>query len=226
METVIKVDGLTFSFGAGENREPVLQGITMTIEAGEIVILSGPSGSGKTTLLTLMGALRSMQAGSLDVLGVPLQSSSENQRRVLRKRIGFIFQQHNLLGFLTAEQNVQMALLVDEGDRKLTDVADSQAKDALIRVGLAHRIHHYPAELSGGQRQRVAVARALVRQPELILADEPTASLDAASALSVATLFREQADQRGTSVVLVTHDDRLRQVADRIIELRDGRIAA
>lgn len=218
----IRIEGLTFAYGEGELRRPVLRDVTLRVHAGEVVLLTGPSGSGKTTLLTLIGALRGMQEGSCRVLGHELLGSPEAERVLLRRSIGFIFQNHNLLGFLTARQNVAMSLELDaatsEGERL------ERAGAMLAAVGLAGHEDKPPSRLSGGQRQRVAIARALVGNPGLILADEPTAALDKVSGGEVAHLLRDIAKQRGTPILMVTHDPRILDIADRIVAMEDGRI--
>jgi len=223
MRAPVQVQGLCHAFGEGTLRRPVLRDLSLTVNAGEIVLLTGPSGSGKTTLLTLIGALRAIQDGSCVVLGQELAGSAEADRVRLRQRIGFIFQSHNLLGFLTAAQNVAMAL---ELHRDLTE-ADRRERAAsmLEAVGLADYVDVPPSRLSGGQRQRVAVARALVHRPGLILADEPTAALDRQTGQEVVRLMRDLAKRDGMPILLVTHDPRILDVADRIIEMEDGRIS-
>ena len=218
----VAIAGLSYAYGEGELRRPVLRDVTLSINAGEIVLLTGPSGSGKTTLLTLIGALRAMQEGQCTVLGQPLLGATEDQRVLLRRRIGYIFQQHNLLGFLTARQNVAMSLELDPGSTEAERLARAGA--LLQAVGLADRADAPPAQLSGGQRQRVAVARALAGNPGLILADEPTAALDRVSGQEVVHLLRDLARSRGVPILLVTHDPRILDIADRIIEMEDGRI--
>ena len=176
MADPVELSDVTFAYGEGELRREVLKEVSLAVAPGEIVLLTGPSGSGKTTLLTLIGALRAMQEGSALVLGQQMRGATEAQRVRLRRRIGFIFQNHNLLGFLSARQNVAMALELEgglsEGERL------ERAGSMLAAVGLADHAEKVPAKLSCGQRQRVAVARALVATPGLILADEPTAALD------------------------------------------------
>jgi putative ABC transport system ATP-binding protein len=214
--------GITHSYGEGELRRPVLRAVDLTVEPGEIVLLTGPSGSGKTTLLTLIGALRGLQEGSAIVLGEQLMGASESTRVKLRSRIGFIFQNHNLLGFLTARQNVAMALEQDGASTERGRLA--RAGELLAAVGLADHVDKLPAQLSGGQRQRVSIARALAADPGLVLADEPTAALDKVSGHEVVTLLRDLAKRRGVPILLVTHDPRILDVADRIVAMEDGRI--
>jgi putative ABC transport system ATP-binding protein len=218
----VEVEGVTFRYGKGELAKTVLQGVSLSIDAGEVVLLTGPSGSGKTTLLTLIGALRAVQEGSVRVLGTDLSKAKESERVALRSRIGFIFQLHNLLEFLTARQNVAMALELDptlgEGERL------KRADAALAAVGLGEFGDRLPANLSGGQRQRVAIARAMVHDPGLILADEPTAALDGKTGSETMHLLRDLAKQQGRTILLVTHDPRILDIADRIVAMEDGRI--
>lgn len=222
MQAPVEVQDLCHAFGEGTLRRPVLRHLNLSVAAGEIVLLTGPSGSGKTTLLTLIGALRAIQHGSCRVLGQELMGASEDQRVMLRRRIGFIFQNHNLLGFLTSRQNVAMAL---ELDPSLTEAErDSRARAILEAVGLAEYGDIPPSRLSGGQRQRVAVARALVHRPGLILADEPTAALDRQTGQEVVHLMRDLAKRNGMPILLVTHDPRILDIADRVIAMEDGRI--
>lgn len=216
---VIRAENLSHSFGAGELRSQILHDLSFQVEAGEVTLLVGPSGSGKSTLLTLIGALRSVESGSLQVLGEELCGASEHARVQIRRRIGFIFQSHNLVSSLTVLQNVQLLLQLRQPDPQ---ERIRQATALLEAVGLGHRLHHYPEELSGGQRQRVAIARALAPEPELILADEPTASLDSQSGKDVVELLGNLCRNRGSAVLLVTHDLRLLNDADRIWRIEDG----
>lgn len=224
MTDPVVLEGVSHAFGEGELRRLVLRDVALRMAPGEIVLLTGPSGSGKTTLLTLVGALRALQAGSARVLGVELAEAGEGQRLSLRRRIGFIFQNHNLLGFLDARQNVAMTLEMQPGLGERQRLA--RADEVLAAVGLAEHRHKPPSQLSGGQRQRVAIARALVGEPGLILADEPTAALDKASGHEVVSLLRGMARQRGVSILMVTHDPRILDVADRVVAMEDGRIVS
>jgi putative ABC transport system ATP-binding protein len=200
----------------------VLQGIDLAVAPGEVVLLTGPSGCGKTTLLTLVGALRQVQEGSVQVLGRELAGSNQRQRQQLRRSIGMIFQGHNLLRCLTAEQNVQMGsdLLPALSYRARRD----QARDWLRAVGLGDELHKLPHDLSGGQKQRVAIARALAAHPRLLLADEPTAALDSRTGREVVELLQRLAQEQGCAVLMVTHDPRILDIADRLLRMEDGRL--
>jgi putative ABC transport system ATP-binding protein len=222
-EAPVVVENLSHYFGQGALRRQILFDVSTTIPAGEIVIVTGPSGSGKTTLLTLVGALRAPQHGGLRVLGQRLDGARRGALEDVRRRIGFIFQQHNLLGALTASQNVQLGLRVTG---RAARVELKHRADAMLEaVGLGQHTHKRADQLSGGQRQRVAIARALVGEPAMVLADEPTASLDKASGREVVDRMQGLARERGTTILLVTHDNRILDVADRILHLEDGRLA-
>ncbi|MFN7518600.1 MAG: DevA family ABC transporter ATP-binding protein [Dolichospermum sp.] len=221
-ETVISVSNLNHSFGKGALQKQVLFDINLQINAGEIVIMTGPSGSGKTTLLSLMGGLRSAQSGSLQILGQEMSGASKGQLTKLRRQIGYIFQAHNLMSFLTAKENVRMSLELHEnyfqGD------INAKAIAMLEHVGLGEHINYYPENLSGGQKQRVAIARALVSHPKIVLADEPTASLDKQSGRDVVELMQLLAKEQNCTILLVTHDNRILDIADRIIYMEDGQL--
>jgi putative ABC transport system ATP-binding protein len=222
MNAAITIDHLDHYFGTGELRKQVLYDINLDIQFGEIIIMTGPSGSGKTTLLTLMGGLRSTQTGSLKILNQEIYQASNQTLRNLRCNIGYIFQAHNLLSFLTARQNVRLSLeLHPEAYQQDMDAA---ALAMLSAVGLEDRADYYPENLSGGQKQRVAIARALVSHPKIILADEPTAALDKKSGRDVVELMQHLAKQQGCTILLVTHDNRILDIADRIVYLEDGRL--
>ncbi|MEB3233039.1 MAG: ATP-binding cassette domain-containing protein [Leptolyngbyaceae bacterium] len=216
----VKIRSLNYYFGHHNLRKQVLYDINLDLPKGQIVIMTGPSGSGKTTLLSLIGGLRSLQEGSLTVLGQEIVGLSPAQLVEVRRNIGFIFQMHNLFESLTASQNVEMAVeLLDHWRQKR-----QRAVDILGSVGLGDRVDYKPQALSGGQKQRVAIARALVNQPALILADEPTAALDRGTGRDVMNLFQALARDQGCTVLMVTHDNRILDVADRIINLVDGRL--
>ena len=221
-EAIIVVKRVSHYFGTGALRRQILFEVSTEIHRGEIVILTGPSGSGKTTLLTLMGALRTTQEGSLLVLGRELRGAGERNLVEVRKNIGYIFQAHNLLDFLTARQNVERSLALHP------DISKAERRgrsiDMLRAVGLGEQVDFYPDQLSGGQKQRVTVARALVSRPKIVLADEPTASLDKSAGRNVVELLQNLARQQDCAVMLVTHDHRILDVADRILHLEDGRL--
>jgi putative ABC transport system ATP-binding protein len=201
-------------------RKQVLFDINLSLYAGEIVIMSGPSGSGKTTLLSLIGGLRSAQSGRLSILGQELVGSSRAVLARSRRSCGYIFQAHNLHSSLTALQNVMMGLEM-HGDT-LRGLQKIQATQMLEAVGLSERMHYYPENLSGGQKQRVAIARALVSHPSIVLADEPTAALDKQAGRDVVELMQRLAHEQGCTILLVTHDNRILDVADRIVYMEDG----
>jgi putative ABC transport system ATP-binding protein len=223
-QPLIEINAVNHYYGTGRLRKQILFEVTTTVMPGEVVIMTGPSGSGKTTLLTLIGALRSTQEGSMMVLGEELRGASERKLVELRRDVGYIFQAHNLLNSLTAHQNVLMSLELH------SDIAPSKAKEMahemLAAVGLADWAYQYPNELSGGQKQRVAIARALVSNPKLVLADEPTAALDKKSGRDVVDLMHDLAKSRGSAILLVTHDNRILDIADRIIHMEDGRLSS
>lgn len=209
-------------FGMGEARKQALFDVDLRVERGSLTVLVGPSGSGKTTVLTLLGCLRDVQDGSVSLLGQELHGAQAPMLTALRRRLGFIFQAHNLHESLTARQNVIMGLQVH--GRLPAGQADAAASHVLRLVGLGDRLDYLPGNLSGGQKQRVAVARALVGNPDVIFADEPTAALDRESGAGVIAMIKRLGHQRGTTTVMVTHDNRILDQADRIVTLEDGRI--
>ena len=218
----IRIDDLCHWFGKGSMKRQVLNSISMQINPGEVVLLTGPSGCGKTTLLTLIGALRKVQKGQLSVFGSQLNGSGRKTRQMLRRQIGMIFQGHNLLRCLTAEQNVQMGSDLVKGlsYRARRD----HARNWLRAVGLEDQMSKLPHDLSGGQKQRVAIARALAAQPKLLLADEPTAALDSVTGREIVDLLKRLALDQSCSVLMVTHDPRILDVADRVLKMEDGRL--
>ena len=214
----VEVQGLRKSFG----RQAVLASLDLRVERGEFVVIVGPSGAGKSTLLHLLAGLDKPDAGTIVVDGTDL-SHARLLTRYRRTKVGLIFQLHNLIPRLTAVQNVEMALFDSPGwgrDHR------ARSSELLQAVGLGHRLHQYPPTLSGGERQRVAVARALANQPNVLLADEPTGSLDDASAGEVLALFKQIQTDTGHTIVAVSHDPRLTRVADRLVYLTDGQIRA
>ena len=220
----IVVRGLNHWFGEGEAAKQALFDIDLDIDAGKLITLVGPSGSGKTTLLTLIGCLRRIQDGSIELLGEEMFEASETKLVLKRRQLGFIFQAHNLHDSLTSMQNVRMGVEVHGA------VAMTQWQEAatliLTMLGLGDRLDYIPSRLSGGQKQRVAVARALVGNPEIILADEPTAALDKDSGMHVVKLLKRLGAERGTTTLMVTHDSRILDMSDRIISMEDGRIVS
>lgn len=220
----IVVRGLDHWFGEGEAAKQALFDIDLDIPSGKLITLVGPSGSGKTTLLTLMGCLRRVQRGSIRLLGTELNGADEDQLVEYRRHLGFIFQAHNLHDSLTAMQNVRMG--VEVHGREAMKLWEPAAEQILTTLGLGDRLHYLPAKLSGGQKQRVAVARALVGNPEIILADEPTAALDKDTGLQVVLLLKRLGTERGTTTLMVTHDPRILDLSDRIVTMEDGRIVS
>ncbi|MBE9196077.1 ATP-binding cassette domain-containing protein [Synechocystis sp. LEGE 06083] len=222
MNDAVFVSNLNHYYGHRQLRQQVLFDINLVINEGEIVLLTGESGSGKTTLLSLIGALRSITEGNALVLNRQLYRANEARLVDVRRRIGYIFQSHNLLQFMTALQNVRMsAELLEEPH---LGPATERAHRILDAVGLKSRKEYYPHQLSGGQKQRVAIARALVNSPKLILADEPTASLDSKTGREIINLIQRLAQEQGSAVLLVTHDNRIFDIAHRILSMEDGRL--
>ncbi len=219
---VVEINNLDFYFGHGNIRKQILFDINLTLKKGEVVIMKGPSGSGKTTLLTLMGALRSASYGSLKVFNQELVKATDKQLINTRRNIGYIFQAHNLLNSLTAIQNVQMSMELHPQFSQ--EEVKKKSMEMLNAVGLGEHINYYPENLSGGQKQRVAIARALVSHPKMVLADEPTAALDSKSGRDVVEIMQKLAREQGCTILIVTHDDRILDIAERIIELEDGKL--
>lgn len=223
LQPILKVSHLNHYYGKGQLRKQVLFDINLQLFPHEIVIMTGPSGSGKTTLLSLLGGLRSVQQGSLKIFDRELCDASQQQLVQIRRQIGYIFQAHNLLGFLTARQNVQMSVQLHS--RKLTKTEMvNKSLQSLQAVGLGERLDYYPEQMSGGQKQRVAIARALVNRPAFVLADEPTAALDRKTGREVVDLMQHMAKKQGCTILLVTHDNRILDIADRLIEMEDGHL--
>jgi putative ABC transport system ATP-binding protein len=221
---VIEARGIRYAYQGGDDgKQEVLHGVDATFHEGEVSLITGPSGSGKTTFISLIGALRRIQEGTLTVQGDALHGLPSNAMPHFRRRFGFVFQNHNLVPSINALQNVMLSYGVDNTLPVAT--MRERAHAMLTKVGLAHRIHHRPDQLSTGQKQRIAIARALVRNPKMILADEPTASLDSEAGREIAELLRDLADQ-GATVLIVTHDNRIFDIADRLITMIDGRIAS
>jgi putative ABC transport system ATP-binding protein len=220
MTTALRVHQLSKTFGVGELAVHAVRTVDLEVDAGEVVLIMGPSGSGKTTLLLMLGAMLRPTSGAIEVAGLDIATAPERDLPRLRaKHFGFIFQDFNLLGALDAAENVQLAANLGG----VTGPASrTRAASLLEQVGLAHRVHHRPDQLSGGEKQRVAIARALANDPTLILADEPTANLDSSIGRDIARLLQRLATEEHRSVVIVSHDARLREIADRVLWLEDG----
>ncbi len=221
MDALIKVRDLRHSYKEGDGIKEVLHGINLDFMPGEIVIIMGPSGSGKSTLLKLIGAQLTIQGGEIEIHGQKLSGATQGKLRSIRRKVGFIFQSHHLLDSINVLQNVQLPLAFDE--RHTAQTSKKAAQEMLDIVGVGTQSHKKPLHLSGGQRQRVAIARALVRKPQIILADEPTASLDEKNGRDIVELIKKMSRELNVSVVLVTHDNRILDIADRIIKLVDGK---
>jgi putative ABC transport system ATP-binding protein len=221
---VLQAREVSKTFREGAEAVPALRGVSLDLEAGEVVALEGPSGSGKTTLLSILGCILTPTSGRVVLEGEEVDPRRPGRLPQIRKRsIGFVFQQFNLFPALTALENVQYALNI-KGLRGRE--ARRQAQEALQSVGLEDRARFLPRDLSGGQKQRVAIARALAGGPRILLADEPTANLDSQTGLQVLELFRGLAKQQGRALLVVTHDPKVRGVADRLVQIRDGRLVA
>ena len=219
----VRVEALDYFYGEGDSHNQVLFDNRIEIGAGQFVVMTGPSGAGKTTLLTLIGMLRSAHKGRIEVLGQSLSTLGQRELVAMRRNVGFIFQMHNLFDALSAYENVKMAMQL--GGYPASNMRQ-RGTAILDRLGLGNRVDYKPRSLSGGQRQRVAIARALVNQPKLVLADEPTAALDRESAHQVVDLLKETTIEQGSTVVMVTHDHRIIEKADRLVHMVDGRIAS
>ena len=218
-QIAVRARGLTKVYGEGPAAVHALKGVDLEVPRGEFVVLLGPSGSGKTTLLNLIGALESPTSGFLEVFGRPLADLDEQGRTAYRRdTVGFVFQFFNLVPTLTAEENVALLAEVTGGD------AEERAKRVLTRVGLGDRLGHFPGQLSGGEQQRVALARGLVKDPPLLLCDEPTGALDIETGKQVLGALREVAGRDQRTVLVVTHNAAIGRMADRVVRLRDGEI--
>jgi len=221
--TILRLDGVSKIYRSGEFEVKALDDITFHVKGGEIVAVMGPSGSGKTTLLTIAGALLRPTVGRVNVCGIDVSEMSEGQLAgVRRSKVGFIYQSFNLLEALSALENV---LIVAQNRRHDKQAAAERSRELLEMFGLGHRMNALPKKMSDGEKQRVAIARALAKDPELLLADEPTANLDAKRGHEVMELLRQKAMELHKAVVVVSHDNRIRQFADRVVWLEDGRLS-
>jgi putative ABC transport system ATP-binding protein len=224
VSSILETSDLHKDYQMGEVTVNALRGVNFVVEPGEFIAIMGPSGSGKSTLLHLLGGLDAPTDGEVTLAGKPLAHLSDDQLTVIRRRqVGFIFQFFNLLPTLTAAENVALPLLID--GRRIEDYQD-RIIEMLALVGLGDRADHRPDQLSGGQQQRVAIARALITDPAIVLADEPTGNLDSASGEEILRLLRKACDEKGQTIVMVTHDDHAAAYADRVVRLRDGLIEA
>lgn len=218
MASVIEIENVTKVYQMGDVQVHALNGVTLKIERGEMVAIIGPSGSGKSTLMNIIGCLDTPTAGKYILDGVDVSELSDDEQAAIRnKRIGFVFQSFNLLPRTTALDNVELPMVYAG-----TPNRRQKALDALAKVGLQDRVHHRPNELSGGQQQRVAIARSLVNEPSIILADEPTGNLDSKSGVEIMGIFKELNREHGMTVILVTHDPGVASQAQRLIRVRDG----
>ena len=220
------IENLTFCYNFNETDSQVLNSVSLSVLAGELIILTGASGSGKTTLLTLIGGLRTGAKGGLEILGKDIISAGSDDLLQLRRRVGFIFQSHNLLPYLTAIENIRVGFEIHDSWRQQgLSVIENRCSELLELLELGPRAGFKPKDLSLGQKQRISIARAIANKPKLILADEPTASLDKDSARIAITLLRDLASTNECTVIVVTHDNKILDYADRIIHLENGTIA-
>ena len=219
---IIEAKNIEKTLGSGAGKVQALRGIDLSLRRGELTLLMGPSGSGKTTLLLVLGCMLAPSSGQVTVCGVPtIDTDEEGLAKIRRDHIGFVFQSYHLFPTLTAAQNVQLALDIrGERGRK----AREKSCQALKMVGLEHKTNALPHELSGGEQQRVAIARAIVANPSAVLADEPTSALDSGNGQTLMRILASIAHERGSAVLVVTHDPRVLPFADRIVQIEDGRL--
>ena len=219
-EAALRASGVVKTYGEGRTAVRAVRGIDLHIDPGERLLIMGPSGSGKTTLLSILGGLLTPSEGRVALAGEGLYERDASERAALRlRRIGFVFQSFNLLSALTASENVQVPSRLAGASASR---ARERADEKLAALGLAERSTHRPRDLSGGEKQRVAIARALVNEPDVVMADEPTANLDAATGHEVAEILRRLGEEEGRAVLVVSHDDRLRKIASRVVRVEDG----
>ena len=223
MDAILEAAAVTKRYGTGQSQVNAVDGVSLTIRSGEFVALVGPSGSGKTTMLAMLAGLLSPSDGTIQIGGKELTQLSEAKRTRFRgEAIGFSFQSNNLVPYLTARENVELMLRLNG---KLDRAAKQRSEELLVRLGLGERMKNYPGQLSGGQQQRVAIARALIHEPQIVLADEPTASLDTERANQVVETFAQLIHEQGRAGIIVTHDLRMCKYVDRVIRMRDGKIS-
>ncbi len=216
----LQLENITKTFGDGDSSIQVLKNVTLNVKAGEFIALVGPSGSGKSTFLSIAGALLAPSSGRIVIGGQDLSQFSEKKMNEIRlDKIGFVFQSANLIPYLTVKDQL---LLIAELSGKKGKAANQKADEMLKRLGLAHRAHAYPENLSGGERQRVAIARAWMNDPEILLADEPTASLDSERGRAVVEMLAQEVKQSNKSAIMVTHDTRMLDLCDRVVYMEDG----
>ena len=222
MNEVVKVRNLSKEFGTKNTKVQAVKDVSMKVSEGEVLMILGPSGSGKTTLLSMLGCILTPTSGDIYIDGEKISDLPENELpKIRKKKIGFVFQSFNLLKSLTAQENVEIALNLN-GTRG--NEAKTKARELLTDVGLGKRLSFFPAELSGGEKQRVSIARALANNPKIILADEPTGNLDSKTGQKIGSILQDLAKNNNKSVVIVTHDNRIENLADRIVRLEDGTI--
>lgn len=223
MNTVVKLDNVVKTYIMGDNEVRALRGVSFEIQQGEFISIMGPSGSGKSTCMNMIGCLDRPTSGDVEINGRLTKEMSEKELAALRNiTIGFVFQQYHLIAGMDVLENVMLPLKYQKKPKAERAIL---AKKALEAVGLGERIHHRPHELSGGQKQRVAIARAMVTDPKILLADEPTGALDTETGKQVMALFRRINKEKGTTVIIVTHDPRIGQSTDRMISILDGQIS-
>ena len=223
MAAIIEGTGLTKRFGTGDATVVAVDSVDIRIEEGELVMIMGDSGCGKTTLISLLGCILTPDAGELRIAGEPIDPVNEDLSVIRHEKIGFVFQLFHLLPYLTALENVMVAMDIA---RTKTHEAESRAIELLTQVGLIERLHHRPAQLSGGEKQRVSFARALANRPKIIFADEPTANLDSRQSDNLMNLIQELRKEHQTTIAIVTHHEGLKGNADRVIQMKDGRIVS
>ena len=223
MDAILEAAAVTKLYGTGQSQVHAVDGVSLTIRRGEFVALVGPSGSGKTTMLAMLAGLLSPSGGTIHIGGKELTRMSDAKRTRFRgEAIGFSFQSNNLVPYLNARENVELMLRLNG---KLDRAAKQRSEELLVRLGLGERMKNYPGQLSGGQQQRVAIARALIHEPQIVLADEPTASLDTERANQVVETFAQLIHEQGRAGIMVTHDLRMCKYVDRVIRMRDGKIS-